>query len=246
MPEEAPPRMCVGYCHDSPGHQDRVLALADRLRGDGVGSAEKGLRPVRRRRIGLLAAAGVVAGILLAGPAIADPSPAAAITECDRLAAHPKDPNREGPGVALDKIDVPAAIASCGHALAQNPNNPRVTFNLGRANERAGRLDETVRLFRLAADQGYARAQFNLGVFTSLAAAGWQRTSAKPLASTSSPPTRGCPRRSSDSASSTRMAAAGWRRTSGKPPASTGSRPNRGTPTLRAASASSTGRALAG
>src|ERR1700674_2789655 len=82
MPEETPPRMCVSYCHDSPGHQDRVLALADRLRGEGVGGAEKGPHPIRRRRIGLLAAAGAVAGMLLAGPAIADPSAAAAIIEC--------------------------------------------------------------------------------------------------------------------------------------------------------------------
>src|SRR5205807_2203434 len=100
---------------------------------------------------------------LLAGPAIADPSPAAAITECDRLAADPNDPNREGPGVALDKIDAPSAIARCGQALAQHPNNPRVMFNLGRANERAGRLNEAARLFKLAADQGYAPAQLDLG-----------------------------------------------------------------------------------
>jgi hypothetical protein len=156
--------MCISYCHDSPGHQDRVLALADRLRGEDVGGAEKGPRPVRRRRIGLLAAAGAVAGMLLAGPAIADPSAAASITECDRLAADPDDPNREGPGVALDKIDAPAAIASCGQALAQNLNNLRVMFNLGRANERAGRLDEAARLYKLAADQGYAPAQLDLGI----------------------------------------------------------------------------------
>ena len=163
MPEEAPPRMCISYCHDSPGHQDRLLALADRLHGEGGDGAEKVLRPIRRRRIGLLAAAGAVAGMLLAGPAIADPSPAAAITECDRLAADPDDPNREGPGVALGKIDAPSAIARCGQALAQHPNNPRVMFNLGRANERAGRLDEAARLFKLAADQGYALAQLDLG-----------------------------------------------------------------------------------
>jgi len=165
MPEEAPPRMCISYCHDSPGHQDRLLVLADRLHGEGVGGAETVLRPIRRRRIGLLAAAGAVAGMLLAGPAIADPSPAAAITECDRLAADPDDPNREGPGVALDKIDAPSAIASCGQALVRNPNNPRVMLNLGRANERAGRIDEAARLFKLAADQGLAAAQFHLGVF---------------------------------------------------------------------------------
>ena len=172
MPEEAPPRMCISYCHDSPGHQDRLLALADRLHGEGVGGAEKVLRPIRRRRIGLVAAAGAVAGMLLAGPAIADPSPAAAITECDRLAADPDDPNREGPGVALDKIDAPSAIARCGQALAQNPNHLRAMFNLGRANERAGRLDEAARLYKLAADQGMPEAEFGLGLFHALGRGG--------------------------------------------------------------------------
>jgi hypothetical protein len=35
MPE-APPRVFISYSHDSPEHQDRVLALADRLRADGI------------------------------------------------------------------------------------------------------------------------------------------------------------------------------------------------------------------
>ena len=36
-------------------------------------------------------------------------------------------------------------------------------LNLGRANERAGRADEAVRLYKLAASQGYAAAQTALG-----------------------------------------------------------------------------------
>ena len=35
MPE-APPRVFISYSHDSREHQDRVLALADRLRADGI------------------------------------------------------------------------------------------------------------------------------------------------------------------------------------------------------------------
>jgi TPR repeat protein len=48
-------------------------------------------------------------------------------------------------------------------ALAQNPNHLRAMFNLGRANERAARLNEAARLYKLAADQGYAPAQLDLG-----------------------------------------------------------------------------------
>jgi hypothetical protein len=33
---EAPPRVFISYSHDSAAHEDRVLALANRLRGDGV------------------------------------------------------------------------------------------------------------------------------------------------------------------------------------------------------------------
>ncbi len=37
MPQESPPpRVFLSYSHDSPAHRDRVLALADRLRADGV------------------------------------------------------------------------------------------------------------------------------------------------------------------------------------------------------------------
>src|SRR5436305_1427068 len=81
-------------------HLARLLGLADRLSGEGAAGAERVLRPVPPCRLGRLAA-GAVAGMLLAGPALADPAPAAAITACDRLAAVPDDPNREGPGVAL-------------------------------------------------------------------------------------------------------------------------------------------------
>jgi CHASE2 domain-containing sensor protein len=36
MPEVAAPRILISYSHDDPAHCDRVLALADRLRADGI------------------------------------------------------------------------------------------------------------------------------------------------------------------------------------------------------------------
>lgn len=36
MQEAQPPRVFISYSHDSPQHQQRVLALADRLRADGI------------------------------------------------------------------------------------------------------------------------------------------------------------------------------------------------------------------
>jgi hypothetical protein len=32
----SPPKVFISYSHDSPAHADRVLALADRLRADGI------------------------------------------------------------------------------------------------------------------------------------------------------------------------------------------------------------------
>ncbi len=34
--DQPPPKVFISYSHDSPAHADRVLALASRLRGDGV------------------------------------------------------------------------------------------------------------------------------------------------------------------------------------------------------------------
>ena len=36
MPDAVSPRVFISYSHDSPEHQNRVLALADRLRSEGV------------------------------------------------------------------------------------------------------------------------------------------------------------------------------------------------------------------
>jgi hypothetical protein len=36
MVDAAPPRVFISYSHDSGGHRDRVLDLADRLRSDGI------------------------------------------------------------------------------------------------------------------------------------------------------------------------------------------------------------------
>jgi SEFIR domain len=36
LSEPATPRVLISYSHDGPAHDDRVLALADRLRADGI------------------------------------------------------------------------------------------------------------------------------------------------------------------------------------------------------------------
>lgn len=69
--------------------------------------------------------------------------PAAAVDDCDRLAAFPVDPWRVAPGVVLADIeDVDAAIAACASAVDKY-DQPRFSFQLGLAYAVKARLDKT-------------------------------------------------------------------------------------------------------
>ena len=116
-------------------------------------------------------------GLLMAGAASAGEP-----TECDRLAGSPTDPNRVGEGIGLYGIESAVAIAACERALAGDPHNPRLLFNLGRAhdaNTLVGKQpDEKAqagRSFKAAADQGYPAAQVALAAFYWLDWGGFQR-----------------------------------------------------------------------
>ncbi len=89
----------------------------------------------------------------------------APVTECDRLAARPLDPDHppDAPGVEFAQIDAEHAIPACRAALAQYPGERRFMFALGRALQSAKQYDEAVRLYRQAADAGNASAMNNLG-----------------------------------------------------------------------------------
>jgi TPR repeat protein len=62
----------------------------------------------------------------------------------------------------LDKIDAEQAIPACERAVAQQAL-PRLQFQLGRSLEKSGNSKEAARLYKLAADQGWAVAQTGLG-----------------------------------------------------------------------------------
>jgi tetratricopeptide (TPR) repeat protein len=55
-------------------------------------------------------------------------------TACDVLAAHPDDPNRVAPGRERAEIakDYAGAIAACEAAVARDPENPRLRYQLAR------------------------------------------------------------------------------------------------------------------
>ena len=87
----------------------------------------------------------------------------ATVTECDRLAAHPSDPDRVAEGVSQSAMDKEAAIAACAEAVAADPDNPRLNYQLARALGYAGRGGEAGD-YRAAAVAGdYPQALFVVG-----------------------------------------------------------------------------------
>ncbi|MCC6171892.1 MAG: ASCH domain-containing protein [Gammaproteobacteria bacterium] len=109
----------------------------------------------------------LAAALLFCAAAASMPRAGAAdvANECDRLAAHPEDPQRISAGVERERIDLPVAIAACERVLAAEPANARARYQLARilfySNQNARAVEE----MRRAADGGYAQAQFVFGTF---------------------------------------------------------------------------------
>ena len=84
-------------------------------------------------------------------------------TECDRLAAHYDDPERVGEGVSRAGMDKPAAIEACRSAVADDPENPRLRYQLGRAYGYSGRHAEAMPHREAALRAGYPQSLFVMG-----------------------------------------------------------------------------------
>ena len=87
------------------------------------------------------------------------------IHDCDRLAAHPLDSDRIGPGLKWDELNPQRAITACESALATYPDTARFHYQLARALEKAKRYAEAVIRYEAAVQRGYAKAQARLGFF---------------------------------------------------------------------------------
>lgn len=90
-------------------------------------------------------------------------SVAAEVTECDRLAANPPDPDRIVAGVPRSKVDVEAAIVACKSALAADPDNSRLAYQLGRVSYYGGDTPGSLKYVGQAASGGYRQAEFVMG-----------------------------------------------------------------------------------
>lgn len=86
-----------------------------------------------------------------------------AITGCDRLAAHPEDPFKVVEGLDTAVVDFQAAIAACRIALKQDPDNPRILYQLARSLTYAGEVKEALPLLERSASLHYPQALFVTG-----------------------------------------------------------------------------------
>ncbi|MEX6506741.1 peptidoglycan-binding protein [Jiella sp. M17.18] len=104
-------------------------------------------------------------GPVPSAPAQADV--ASLVSACDRLAADADDPVKPADVAGtkgIEEIDHARAIPACEAAHAAAPNEPRITFELGRAYAAAGRDADAARLYREAADAGESVAQYELAM----------------------------------------------------------------------------------
>jgi tetratricopeptide (TPR) repeat protein len=85
------------------------------------------------------------------------------VTECDRLAAHGRDPGHVAPPVSQSGMDKPAAIEACTAAVAADPENPRLNYQLGRAYGYSGMGDEAMPYRLKALEQDYPQSLFVIG-----------------------------------------------------------------------------------
>ncbi len=99
-----------------------------------------------------------------APPKVWDPSPySQAVTQCDRLASHGEDPFRVAPGQARATMDLPAAITACESAVAAEPSNPRLRYQLGRVYGYSGQGEKSVQHREAAIAADYPQALFVVG-----------------------------------------------------------------------------------
>ena len=86
------------------------------------------------------------------------------MTACDVLAAHPADPDKVASGVSKSAMDKPRAIEACRAAVAAEPNNARLTYQLARAMFYSEQFQAAMPLFEQSAKMGYRQAHLIIGL----------------------------------------------------------------------------------
>ncbi|MEZ5500826.1 MAG: hypothetical protein R3E77_15540 [Steroidobacteraceae bacterium] len=101
--------------------------------------------------------------LLVLALAATNSTAADAVTDCDRLAAHPSDPDKLGAGAPSKTIDLPVAEAACRRVIADDPSNIRAHYQLGRVLFYQHKTDAALPELEKAASAGYRQAIFVLG-----------------------------------------------------------------------------------
>ena len=85
------------------------------------------------------------------------------ITQCDKLGAHPDDPEAVATGIGDKKLDAKAVIKACEAATKADPATPRLHFQLARGYLKADRLEDATEQLIPAAEEGHGGALAYLG-----------------------------------------------------------------------------------
>jgi len=86
------------------------------------------------------------------------------VTDCDLYAASPTDPERQSPGVRLEKIDANKALFACRAASEAHPHERRFLYQLARTYHAAKDFGRAREIYGQLDASGYAAATFSLGV----------------------------------------------------------------------------------
>lgn len=85
------------------------------------------------------------------------------VTGCDILAAHGRDPGHVSDPVTRETMHKDAAIAACQVAVAADPDNPRLNYQLGRAYGYSGRGEDAMPYRLKALEADYPQSTFVIG-----------------------------------------------------------------------------------
>jgi len=80
------------------------------------------------------------------------------IQSCDRLAAHPNDPEAFANGVPEEQLQTTEVISACEAATKQDKKSPRLAFQLARGYLKAGRVEDAIEQLLSSAKQGHGGA----------------------------------------------------------------------------------------
>jgi tetratricopeptide (TPR) repeat protein len=90
-------------------------------------------------------------------------SAAAGTTDCDLLAAYPRDSSKVAAGVEWDDLEVKKAVRACKKALKEYPRSARLMYQYGRALHKGELYENALNWYRNAADEGHVYAMYLLG-----------------------------------------------------------------------------------